>query len=411
MKYNPPYGSSNPDAPYINATPGQKGSPVPAEAIEYVQREIVNAITQAGLTPSNENLGQLYQALQKVVTGGAYTLPPAKASALGGVMVNKGGLQVTAARLLSVLLAAGGGLGMDLSGQLYVNPDSFSTEILNELLKTLRLPQWLDKNTTWYVSPSGNDANDGSTSSKAFKTIQYAVNYVSENFNLGRYNATINVTAGVYAQFTLPKYNSSTGKMIIQGEGAATIVQRSDGIVIYSAQGAGNWDIRDITVSLTATATGATQYVTAVYAVAYANIALYNVVISINMAAGTTSYAYGIRSADNGNITISAGTSVTSNSVDSVSRCIALYSQGALTFEGEGGSFSINGFYGTIIDVAEGGKFTRHHIQLPSIIGNAVGRRYRVRAQGLCDTAGGGPDFFPGSTAGTVDSANYGVYL
>lgn len=72
-----------------------------------------------------------------------YTLPPAKASVLGGVMVNKGGVQVTAAGLLSLLLAENGGLGLNSSGQVYVNPDAFSTEILTDLLTTLRLPQWL----------------------------------------------------------------------------------------------------------------------------------------------------------------------------------------------------------------------------------------------------------------------------
>jgi hypothetical protein len=67
MKYNPPYGITDPNAAYINGNPaaGIQGSIVPAEAIEYDQREIVNSILQAGLVPDNGNLQQMWQATQR----------------------------------------------------------------------------------------------------------------------------------------------------------------------------------------------------------------------------------------------------------------------------------------------------------------------------------------------------------
>lgn len=69
MQYTPPPGSQDPNAKYITGVPGQKkGSPVPAEAVENPQREIVNVIQQAGLEPSNEDLTQLYQAVQALIT-------------------------------------------------------------------------------------------------------------------------------------------------------------------------------------------------------------------------------------------------------------------------------------------------------------------------------------------------------
>ena len=68
MKYNAPPGSLDPDAPFSNGLPGlQKGSPIPAEAVEYTQREIVAAIAAAGLTPDNNDLTQLWQAMQKTL--------------------------------------------------------------------------------------------------------------------------------------------------------------------------------------------------------------------------------------------------------------------------------------------------------------------------------------------------------
>lgn len=72
MDYNPPVGGGAGD-PYIDANPGSgiEGSPVPAASIEYPQREIVAAITAAGLTPDNGELEQLASAIQLGTLGAA----------------------------------------------------------------------------------------------------------------------------------------------------------------------------------------------------------------------------------------------------------------------------------------------------------------------------------------------------
>ncbi|MGV1793841.1 glycine-rich domain-containing protein [Rhizobium sp. A37_96] len=67
MKYNQPYDqASNTDAPYVNGNPssGVQGSIIPAAAVEYPQREIVNVLTKNGLTPSNGDLTQLVTAMR-----------------------------------------------------------------------------------------------------------------------------------------------------------------------------------------------------------------------------------------------------------------------------------------------------------------------------------------------------------
>ncbi|MDD1499816.1 hypothetical protein PVA19_15445 [Agrobacterium sp. CNPSo 3708] len=76
MKYNQPFGSTDPNAPYVDRnTPGAiAGSRVPAAAIEHPQREIMAVIAAAGLTPDPADLTQLLQAIQNIVdaaTGGA----------------------------------------------------------------------------------------------------------------------------------------------------------------------------------------------------------------------------------------------------------------------------------------------------------------------------------------------------
>jgi hypothetical protein len=66
MKYQQPYGISDPLAPYINGDPsiGRQGSIPPAGAFEENQRELTNWIVLSGMTPSGGDWiagGDLYQ--------------------------------------------------------------------------------------------------------------------------------------------------------------------------------------------------------------------------------------------------------------------------------------------------------------------------------------------------------------
>ena len=98
MKYQPPFDPSagvtppgihntDPDAGYSNgnAATGEEGSIPPAEAIEHAQREIVEVIEFAGITPDHEDLTQLRQAIQSIALGTdkIVNLP-------GGIAVYKG---------------------------------------------------------------------------------------------------------------------------------------------------------------------------------------------------------------------------------------------------------------------------------------------------------------------------------
>lgn len=69
MKYQAPYGSSDPDASYVDraTSNAQSGSKVPKQAVEYPQREIVEVIEYAGLTPTHADLTQLRQAIDRLI--------------------------------------------------------------------------------------------------------------------------------------------------------------------------------------------------------------------------------------------------------------------------------------------------------------------------------------------------------
>jgi hypothetical protein len=66
MLYNQPYGQPNLNATFVsgNASIGLDGSIPPGPAIEYPQREIINALIAAGLVPTNNDLTQLTQAIE-----------------------------------------------------------------------------------------------------------------------------------------------------------------------------------------------------------------------------------------------------------------------------------------------------------------------------------------------------------
>lgn len=69
MKYVAPKGAIDPNAPYLDKDPqtGTSGSVVQAAAVEHPLREIVAAIEAAGLTPDENQLNQLAQAIEQIV--------------------------------------------------------------------------------------------------------------------------------------------------------------------------------------------------------------------------------------------------------------------------------------------------------------------------------------------------------
>ena len=119
MKYAAPLGEAE-DASYTDGNPehGILGSVVPAKAVEPPQRELIKVIEEAGLTPSDNDLTQLYQAIVKII---GVKAPIATTKAPGLVQVGSG-LDVTAAGLLSVLVATAARAGI-------ITPDGTSLTV------------------------------------------------------------------------------------------------------------------------------------------------------------------------------------------------------------------------------------------------------------------------------------------
>lgn len=128
MKYNPPAGSQDPDAKYVTGQPGKvRGSAVPAEAVEHPQREIVEVIKKAGLTPSADALNQLYEAILKII---GVQVPVASKTETGLVQIGDG-LNITPEGLLSVLVATSKQNGI-------MRPDGTTCTVKDGVLKVLQ---------------------------------------------------------------------------------------------------------------------------------------------------------------------------------------------------------------------------------------------------------------------------------
>lgn len=106
MKYAPPIGqeAQGEDAHYVDGNPelGILGSPVPAAAIEQGQRELLHVIKQAGLTPSSEDLTQLFRAIGKLISDKV----PIASKETAGIVKPGAGLQIGEDGTLDVLVSA-----------------------------------------------------------------------------------------------------------------------------------------------------------------------------------------------------------------------------------------------------------------------------------------------------------------
>lgn len=106
MKYAPPIGqeAQGEEAHYVDGNPelGILGSPVPAAAIEQGQRELLHVIKQAGLTPSGEDLTQLFQAIGKLISDKV----PIASKETAGIVKPGAGLQIGEDGTLDVLVSA-----------------------------------------------------------------------------------------------------------------------------------------------------------------------------------------------------------------------------------------------------------------------------------------------------------------
>jgi len=227
MLYNQPYGGAA-DAPYVNGNPaiGLAGSIPPAASIEYPQREIVNAITDAGLqSPSNADLHQLARAVQSGLLNGkddagtanAYsvTLVPSPLTyfkyltvvmkvtnsntGASTINVNAMGAKNILHTDLTPLVAAEMLAGM----MVCLVYDGTQFQLVWKSTAPTTGTVVLTSSRIFYVNgATGNDSNDGTAAVVGgghgpWLTLQKAMDTIA-NYNLNGFDITINVADSTY---------------------------------------------------------------------------------------------------------------------------------------------------------------------------------------------------------------------
>lgn len=309
-----------------------------------------------------------------------------------------------------------------------VPPD---TETINTMLATLRIPQFLPGNRTWYVDPvNGTDTytiqqinadvnvGKGLHTSRAFKTPQVCLDFVAANFNINTRVGTIQLLNGTHPGFTLPSYPVTTGRLQVFGEGLSTLIASTTSTRSYNisaATNAGLWYVENMKLQQVSDGNqiqGAS--IGNMYVASGCLVYIRDIHMTTNVTGSYDEYLYMLRCGSGGAVHL-----LTNNTIErlaSSNKATAMYG-GLFGFDGRAGGIdeyhlTIKGNFSPVIDVTNREMFERHVLNLPRIAGEGqvTGKRYNVRAGALIDTKGGGPNFFPGDAVGTVDSANFGAY-
>lgn len=385
MKYTAPPGSADPNASYITGNPVTKvkGSPVPAEAVEHPQREIVNAIIAAGIVPDPEDLTQLTQAIEALAIG----VGPGIATPL----VN------------GVCRPDNYSLVVDASGELSVS------------LKNLRIPIWLTANRTWYVNgTTGNDANTGDTAATAFKTINAAIKHVTMYYNVADSVATIDVANGTYnEQVLLRGYARQSGRIRIQGHGGA-IIAKSEMYVVNSSVNSATWVLNNLTLQCSLSEAFAAHSESGALNVANGTFVVLSdvTVVSTRAATSTLRPRYLLRVQQGGELQINPGCSISASGPLSSSLTFFIVTEGMVWLLGDSAnvgatSLTLSGTVDASIWVMTRGYFRREPTAAATIAGTVTGKRYTVSELAMIFSSGAGANFFPGSVAGTVATGGY----
>lgn len=265
------------------------------------------------------------------------------------------------------------------------------------------------------MATTGSDTLDegrGLTKDKPFKTIQAALRYVSTTYNFYVYDLTIEIAAGDYgrADIALPAYTTSTGMLVMRGAtGEPSDVRCGRIVSSYSNK----YGVYNLTLHPRDFGSGVVGGLEASAGTIYP----YNVTIDLRGVVHPTGSLWGIYVLGSGEVRPWATRSVEEKNG------ITFQADGAEGVSGlvecDGGSFhyaadiTVNGSF-TVTQASalatRAGTLNRGRsafvnpgrTPIITVNGNVIGLRYRSTLNGIISVGGGGPDFWPGSLAGTT---------
>ena len=304
---------------------------------------------------------------------------------------------------------AKGGDPIDITALGGVSAEAFM--VLQKLFDN-HVKKKLTKETVFYVNgETGSDALDdgrGLSESKPFRTAQAAINHICGSFDLFVYPCFLELSERVYPEFlTIPQFDTLTGQLRIRGAGASkTFIDGS--ILARNAYG-----LVAIEPSLTVRCPGKPTpgWINSWYGVA--SFAAGVVEVGCTVDAGDVNpslYKYCVSGSQlGGEISLAEGCALVGNCTNFLSTIGASIDMGS--------DITINGTIvgsGAVAAARQGGRFIvftkPDGVSFPAILGKATGVRHYADTGGGFSVAGQGPDFFPGTEPGIVDTATGGYY-
>jgi hypothetical protein len=422
MKYQQPYGVSDPNAAYINGNPstGTMGSIPPAASIEYPQREIVNFITASGLSPTDADLVQLAKAVQNgFVNFGAdqgtpnqiaVTLhPPITAYTIGLRLFIKMAYANTTQVVVNVNAIGGvplvhADLSQLIGAELKVGQmiecifDGANFQMMSGgsgggiILMTA-------PRSVYVNAATGNDtAYDGSqatvsTTHGPFKTIQRALAEMTK-YNLGGWDFNIYLADGTYnisASITMPTPNGS-GRVVLIGNHAtpaAVLVYNNGTGGCFVFSGGGNWSLDGLAFQTTAT----TPTDGAECLDVQGGCDLVAIALSFGSCAGSHFWIDG-----GGAVTVVGPIYITGSPVNSHISCTAgsVYQN----YQATSPALLFNGFTCFAFVYSSGASYVEASYASITAGGVANCAKYYAVANGIVDVLGRGASYLPGTIAG-----------
>lgn len=346
-------------------------------------------------------------------------------------------------KVLSVLLAAGGGIKVKPEGGLYVNIDTNSglkidedgkisidfsqmpTDRFEELMKQIRVPIWLTSNKNFYVNgATGSDTLDdgrGESEGKPFKTIQACVNYVTDNYNVSRYILTINAKNGTYQNVVLPEYSRTTGRILIKGEENTSIsFTGGKGRSVFVS--GGEWSLENIKIqNILDDSDGNTPSYSDGIFVSNGTCSINNVSFYGTYKRTSGGASRNIRSCvstNNGILNVNEDCSCTfTDSTSSSNKIVFFCLNGTINFSKRNNRifYYIKSSFSTFVLCSNRGfvNFETGDLlyQMEFVADDGVtGKRYAAQSGGAINVAGKGQEYFPGNISGSVDSSSFSWY-
>ena len=326
------------------------------------------------------------------------------------------------------------GITINEAGEIAVDFSQMPTDKFEDLLKSIRVPIWLTSSKNFYCNAETGVDNEeegrGESASKPWKTLNYALKQITDNYNFSVYDVILYLAPGTYGDESSESTSSIQELYAFQGSGSLYISGNSPSdtqntVIVnrFSTTASNTFCFKNVTIDPVIKSTSGAGY--NVFDFQKATVSYYNVTCKlgrIEKYEGDTTrsrilfyitnygflriYAtnddqpsgitldYGGTNADiqtysfsNGSVQLTADINIISG--NSNENCIFVMCDSLSSFRVTTSVF-INPGRAPQINITDGVS--------------VLGTRYSVRNNSIISTGGKGAEFFPGTKAGSTST-------